>query len=108
MADDRRPIVAYVSSAGTKEVVRFALDPVTGGLAWLDATPVPGPAGPSPTSMPMALDPDSRRLYVAVRSAPFPVTTFAIDAASGALTALGTVELPEAMAHLSTDRSGRY
>src|SRR5579871_6964381 len=102
MPEDAWPIVAYVSSAGTEEVIRFAFDPVRGDLKWLGATPVPGPAGPSPTSMPMALDPDSRRLYVAVRSAPFPVTTFAIDAASGALTALGTVELPEAMAHLST------
>jgi len=108
MADDRRPIVAYVSSAGTKEVVRFSLDPVTGGLKWLDATPVPGPAGPSPTSMPMVVGPDFKRLYVAVRSAPFPVTSLAIDATSGALTALGTAELPDAMAHLSTDRSGRY
>jgi 6-phosphogluconolactonase len=108
MADHKCPIVAYVSSAGTKEVIRFALDPATGGLKWLDSTLVPGPAGPSPTSMPMALNPDSKRLYVAVRIAPFPTTSFAIGAASGTLTALGTAELPDAMAHLSTDRSGRY
>jgi len=108
MPEDAWPIVAYVSSAGTKEVIRFAFDPVRGDLKWLGATPVPGPTGPSPTSMPMALDPDQKRLYVAVRSAPFPVTSFAIDAMSGSLTALATAELPDAMAYLSTDRSGRY
>ncbi len=108
MAEDALPIAAYVSSAGTKEVIHFAFDPVTGALSRIGATPVPGPDGPSPTSMPMALSPDQKRLYVAVRSAPFTVTSFAIDGASGSLTALATAELPDAMAYLSTDRSGRY
>jgi 6-phosphogluconolactonase len=108
MAEDTRPVAAYVSSAGTKEVIRFVFDPATRVLKRLSATPVPGPAGPSPTSMPMALGPDHKRLYVAVRSPPFPVTSFAIDAMSGSLTALATAELPDAMAQLSTDRSGRY
>jgi 6-phosphogluconolactonase len=108
MAEDARPIAVYVSSAGTREIIHFAFDPVTSALRSIGATPVPGPDGPSPTSMPMALSPDRKRLYVAVRSAPFPVTSFAIDGASGLLKALATAELPDAMAYLSTDRSGRY
>ena len=108
MAEDARPIAAYVSSAGTKEVIQFAFDPVTRAPRPIGTTPVPGPDGPSPTSMPMTLSPDHKRLYVAVRSAPFPVTSFAVDGASGMLTRLATAELPDAMAYLSTDRSGRY
>jgi 6-phosphogluconolactonase len=102
------PVWAYVSSAGSKEILRFAFDPVTGALRPAGATAVPGTEGPSPTSMPMALSPDRKRLYVAVRSPPFPLTSFAINEASGMLTALATTALPDAMAYLSTDRAGRY
>jgi len=108
MIETAGEIRAYVSSAGTKEVLQFALDPSKGSLHDVGATPVPGPAGPSPTSMPMALRPDRKRLYVVVRTSPYPVTSFALEDSTGRPRMLATAELPGAMAYLSTDRSGRY
>jgi 6-phosphogluconolactonase len=100
--------IAYVSSAGTKEVLALELDIAAGRLAPLRATAVPGPDGPSPTSMPMALGPDRRRLYLAVRSAPFPLSSFAIDPVTGDLALLATVPLPDAMAYIAADGTGRF
>jgi 6-phosphogluconolactonase len=104
---DRRTIV-YVSSAGSREVLVLALDRESGRVAPIAATPVPGGEGPSPTSMPLAISPDRRFLYAAVRSEPFPAVSFAIDPASGRLTHLGDCPLPAAMAYIVTDRTGGY
>ncbi len=109
-SDPRMPssTVAYVSSAGSREVISFALDAAAGQLAFLSTTAVPGGEGASPTSMPLALHPDGHRLYVAVRSAPFPLASYAIDPARGALTLLALARLPDAMAYIATDRIGRW
>ncbi len=58
--------------------------------------------------MPLALGPDHRYLYAAVRVAPFSVASFAIHADSGRLESLGLAPLPDAMAYIATDRTGRY
>lgn len=100
--------IAYVSSAGSREIISFDLDLDAGRLVPLSVTAVPGPEGPSPTSMPLALRLDGCRLYAAIRSAPFPLTSYAIDEASGALAALATANLPDAMAYIATDRTGRW
>lgn len=100
--------IAYVSSAGSREIISFDLDLDAGRLVPLSVMAVPGVEGPSPTSMPLALRPDGRRLYAAVRSAPFPITSYAIDRANGALTPLATANLPDAMAYIATDRAGRW
>jgi 6-phosphogluconolactonase len=99
--------IAFVSSAGTKEVIALGVDLRAGRIEALATTAVPGPEGSSPTSMPMALSPDRRRLYVAVRSAPYPLSTFGIDPDNGELSLLSTVSLPDAMAYIATDRTGR-
>jgi 6-phosphogluconolactonase len=72
--------IAYVSSAGTKEIIVLGVDLRTGRIEAL-ATAA-SPEGPSPTSMPLALSPDRRRLHVAVRSAPYPLSTFRIEFAN--------------------------
>jgi 6-phosphogluconolactonase len=108
MVEESGGTIAYISSAGTREILLFRLDSRTGSLQPLTRTQVPGPEGPSPTSMPMALSPDRRRLYVAVRSAPYPVSSFSVDARTGALELLGTAALADSMAYIATDRSGRY
>lgn len=100
-------MIAYVASAGTREVIGFALGREDGYLSRCFAVAVPG-AGDSPTSLPLALSPDRRRLYAAVRRPPFALTSFAIDPASGALSLLATAPLPDAMAYVATDRSGRW
>ena len=92
----------YVSCEGSGELHVLRLDPASGEL-----TPVQCLA-PGGQLMPMALSPDGRFLYAARRSPPLEVLSFAIDPASGALRALGAAPLPESMAWIATDRSGRW
>src|SRR5262249_44211076 len=104
---DSRSIV-YVSSAGSREVLVLSLDRASGRVEPIEAAQVPGGEGPSPTSMPLAVSPDRRFLYAAVRSEPFPAVSFAIDPRSGRLTHIASCALPDAMAYIVTDRTGRY
>ncbi len=100
--------VVYVSNAGSKEIVVFAMDRDSGDLAAIERTTVSGTDQPSPTSIPMAVSPDRRFLYAALRSAPFPASSFAIDPNSGRLAHLGAAPLADSMAYITTDRSGRF
>lgn len=98
----------YVSDAETKDIRLLALDTERGTLTEIDCYAVPGTDLPSPTSLPMAVSPDRRFLYAALRSPPFPASTFAIDPASGRLTHLAETPLLAAMAYIVTDRTGRF
>ena len=69
------------------------------------------PCRPSPaigTVMPLALSPDRRRLYAARRNEPWSVLAFAIDPRDGRLAPLGEAPLPQSMAHIAVDGSGRW
>lgn len=98
----------YVSNAESKEIFHFDMDRETGALALIERVPVPGTDLPSPTSLPMAVSTDHHFLYAALRSPDFPVSSFAIDAASGRLALVATTKLVAAMAYIVTDRSGRF
>ena len=100
--------VVYVGCAGSREIHCFYLDTDGGELKPIDAVTVPGGHEPSPSNMPMALAPDETRLYAALRTAPFPVTEFAIDSATGRLTCRGTAPLPAPMAYISVSAGGRF
>src|ERR1700740_693071 len=100
--------VVYVSNAGTKEIHVLAMTRESGDLDLLDKVSVPGTDKPSPSSMPMAVSPDHRFLYAALRSDSFPASSFAIDGASGRLTHFATTPLQDSMAYIVTDRTGRY
>ncbi len=103
------PLTAvYVSNAGSKEIDVFAMDRDSGDLTPIERAAVPGTDQPSPTSMPLAVSPDRKFLYAALRSPPFPGSSFAIDPHSGRLTHLGSAPLADSMAYITTDRSGRY
>jgi 6-phosphogluconolactonase len=108
MADTMPDTVVYVSNAASKEIYALAMNRESGELSMLDKMPVPGTDKPSPASMPMAVSPDRRFLYAALRSDTFPASTFAIDRASGRLTHLATTPLQDSMAYIITDRTGRY
>jgi 6-phosphogluconolactonase len=101
------PTVVYVACAGPAEIHRFALDEERGELEPLDVTAVPGRDGPSPSNLPMALAPGHATLYAALRTPPYPVTAFAIDPASGKLTARATAPLPAPMAYIAVGTGGR-
>jgi 6-phosphogluconolactonase len=99
--------IAYVSNAESKDIFAFDMDPQSGALNLIERVPVPGTDLPSPTSLPMAVSPDRRFLYAALRSPPFAASSFAIDPSSGRLSHLATTPLLCPMAYIVIDRSGR-
>jgi len=108
MADNLPDTVVYVSSAGNPEVGIFSMNRESGDLTAIDTVAVPGTDKPSPTSMPMAVSPNHRFLYAALRSEPYTVASFAIDPATGRLTHLANAPLADSIAYIITDRSGGF
>jgi len=94
--------MVYISNAESREITVMTLDAAAGALRPVETVSVTG------TAMPLAISPDRRYLYVALRSQPFSVSSFAIDQASGKLSLLSTVPLPDSMAYIATDRAGRF
>ncbi len=99
--------IVYVSCATEATIVRFGLNTATGRLTPLGRTAVPGPDDPPPSSLPLALSRDRRRLYVAGRNPPYVVSVFAIND-DGALTLAGSGTLADATAYIATDSSDRF
>jgi len=91
----------YVSNADSAEISVLRLD-ADGTVHPVRTVAVGGAV------MPLAVSPDRRYLYASLRSQPYSVACFEIDSGTGDLTELATVPLPENMAYLSTDRTGRY
>jgi 6-phosphogluconolactonase len=96
----------YVGNAESQDITIFELKR-NGEVVPVASVAVPGPAKPGGT-LPMAISPNKRFLYAALRSEPFSVATFAIDAKSGKLDHRGSSPLADSMAYISTDRSGRF
>ena len=92
----------YVSNADSQDLSVYTLDRAAGVLRPLQTVPLGGQA------MPMALSPDKRTLYVALRSQPYRVVSLAIDPASGMLTPRGEAPLTDSMANIDTDATGRW
>ena len=108
MAQTAPETVVYVSNAGDPAIHILVMNRATGDLDLIDKVAIPGTDKPSPTSMPMALSPDRRFLYAALRSEPFTVASFAIDKATGKLSHLGNAPLDASMAYATVDRSGKW
>lgn len=94
--------VVYVSNADSGDISVLSLDETTGTLTTLQTAEVGGMV------MPLAISPDRRFLYAARRSEPIAAVAFGIDPKSGRLTKLGEAPLPDSMAYLSTDETGRW
>ena len=91
----------YVSNAEDGDIGVYTLQ--------ADGTLQPGPrVKAEKVVMPMAVSPDKRHLYAAVRSKPFSVYTYSIDPASGALKQESTAPLAESFPYIATDRTGRW
>jgi 6-phosphogluconolactonase len=94
--------MAYVANADSREISVLKLDTVQGSVQAVQTVKVDG------TVMPLAISPDKRFLYASLRSKPYSVASFAIDGHTGQLTSIGTTPLPDSMANIATDRSGRW
>jgi 6-phosphogluconolactonase len=92
----------YVSNADSKDISVLQLDAAAGDLLLVQTVPAGGQV------MPLAVSPDRKVLHAAIRSQPYQVASFRIDPASGRLAPIGTAPLPDSMAHIATDRSGRW
>ena len=95
-------IIVYVANADSQEISVLSLDRASGALTTIETVPAGG------IVMPMAVSPDKRVLYATLRSQPFRVVSFAIDAVSGRLKKLGESALADSMANIDVDRSGRW
>ncbi|HXF78375.1 MAG TPA: beta-propeller fold lactonase family protein [Usitatibacter sp.] len=91
----------YVSNADDGDIGVYSLQP-DGRLRAMARAAAVKPV------MPLAVSPDRRFLYAAIRSKPFSVFAYAIDARSGSLGKVSTAPLPESYPYISTDRTGRF
>jgi 6-phosphogluconolactonase len=96
----------YVGSSDSQDVTVLELKS-NGDLTSVATTAVPGPAKPG-GSLPMALSPDKKLLYVGLRNEPYSAVTFAIDPKTGKLTLLGSGPLADSMAYINPDRTGKF
>src|SRR5258706_1357505 len=92
----------YVSNADSKEISVLLLDAAKNDVYLVQTVPVSGQV------MPLAVSPDRKTLYAALRSQPYSVASFRIDSASGRLTPIGLNPLPDSMAYITTHRTGRH
>lgn len=92
----------YISNAESREISVLKIDREARVLRPVQTVPVTG------TAMPIAVSPDKRFLHVALRSQPFSVASFSINAATGELSPVATTPLPDSMAYIATDRTGRF
>ncbi len=90
----------YVSNAEDGDIGVYALQ-ADGSLKDAGRVPAGKPV------MPLVASPDKKYLHAAVRSKPFTVHTFAIDAKTGALKPVATGALAESFPYVSTDKTGR-
>lgn len=92
----------YVANADSQDISVMQLDRAAGALKPVATVPVGG------TAMPMVVSRDKKFLYVALRSQPFRVVTFAIDGATGGLKKLGESTLADSMANIDLDATGKW
>ena len=95
------PYHVYIVLSGDAKISIFDMDPDTGALAHRTDVPVPGAPAP------LALHPNRRFLYVGRRD-DLEVSAYAIDAASGDLSLVGSSTLESDPCYFATDRTGRY
>ena len=92
----------YVANADSQEIAVLQLNPDSGEFSLLQRYSVKGAV------MPMALSPDKRSLYAAIRSEPYRLLTLGIDPDSGRLSPKAMTPMVDSMANISVDTTGRY
>lgn len=84
------------------------MDSQTGRLELLEALTVAGSGAPTRGNLPMTWGRDGKVLYAHTRVAPFPLSSFEIEAGTGKLRQIGCIDMPAPMAYLSTTLDGRF
>ena len=97
----------YVGNAESSDIYVLELARQAGELRLVDRVAVPGVTR-SGGSIPLAVSPDKRFLYAAIRGEPLVAAGFAINPASGKLEHVANGPLADSMAYIVTDRSGRF
>jgi len=92
----------FISCAQDGEIAKMEMNLDTGDLTLLGKTKA------GKVVMPMAVSPDRRYLYAAIRSVPYLYATYAIDSTKGDLILLSTSPSPDNMVYISTDKTGRF
>ncbi len=91
----------YVSNAADGDIRTYGMN--------ADGTLQPGTRTKAADAVgPMAVSPDRRFLYAAVRSQPFAVHAYSIAPGDGALTPLAVSPLADSFPYISLDKTGRY
>jgi 6-phosphogluconolactonase len=98
---------AYIANAASDDISVFHVEPASGAVKAVETVAFPG-VEKAGSSTPLAISPDHRFLFAGVRSQPYAVLSFAIDAASGRLTFRGRGALADSMANIATDRTGKF
>ncbi|EKN45295.1 MULTISPECIES: lactonase family protein [Pseudomonas syringae group] len=93
---------AYISSPADGLISQYQLDDASGALSLVEQTKAGDQVNP------MALSPDGKALFAALRAKPYQVVSFSIEPVTGHLKPLAQAPLAESLAYLSTDRSGRF
>ncbi|CAM3077999.1 6-phosphogluconolactonase [Pseudomonas floridensis] len=93
---------AYISSPADGLISQYRLDDANGALSLVEQTKAGDQVNP------MALAPDGKALFAALRAKPYQVVSFSIEPVTGHLKPLAQGPLAESLAYLSTDRSGRF
>lgn len=92
---------AYISSPVDGLISQYSLDENNGALKLVNQTKAGDQVNP------LALSPDGKTLYAALRVKPFRVVAYDIDPRSGELKQASEAPLAESFAYLSTDRTGK-
>lgn len=96
-----KPRYVYISNAADGDIGSYRMQ--------ADGTLQPGARFKAADAVgPLALSPDRRFLYAAVRSQPYSVHAYAIAPASGTLTPLSVTPLAASVPYISLDRTGRF
>src|SRR6185437_11137763 len=98
---------AYIGNADSNDISVFHVEPASGAIKAVETAPFPDVEKPG-ASTPLAVSPDQRLLFAGVRSEPYTVLSFGIDAKTGHLTYRGRGPLADSMANIATDRSGKF
>jgi 6-phosphogluconolactonase len=92
----------YISNAQDGNIDAFSMDKSSGVLTAI------GKFETGKLVMPMAVSPNKKFLYAAIRSEPFRVVTYAINPDTGALAQQASAPLPDSMPYVSVDATGRF